>query len=808
MRRAPTATVWNSQAEGAANVWARGTSSPRLWFTAPAGRPSEAFRLNHGEFEVGVLGGVRRECLELRLCSNSGSTANVQLVAQLNLEFDGLPDAERGAEPLAGYERELDLSRAIARTRLQLGRGEQTRTAFWSLQDDVLVLRVHNPPATSLACTVELNSPLPHRATAEAGGLLSMLCDVSTPSRDAPSRDASSRDASSRDAPSRDAPSRDASSRDAPSRDAPSRDADRGPSVVVALQAVAEEGQVIVGVRQLRVERASTVTLILSIRQVREETRLATLHRAQVDLHALSDHGYEGLRSRHALAYEQEYARSFLRLWPERSKVPFDERRRQYRIEHEPGLLSLLSDFGRHWLVCNAARLAHTDGDGPVRRHARPAPYGQGGSPLRREQACRDRDGASSSAAALPRKPIEIRDNPTALRGKLWSLCWAHRAAEVGQLPEASAECVSEMRRMTALLLERVDAFAPLAPFRDVGEAHDTALGLASLCRSLWDHVAFSGDTHGLEQTHALVARGTRTLLTLLDPAGQHMSPLLTLLDPAAQHMSPSPEAHSPGLLLYAHCQQLCARALQLGSPLDSRDHEWRGLLELSLNRLDCWLSDRSIWRSTGIPAALTATRASTLSAALAPAVAWLQAQRNTGVRRRLGEAHACVLANDGDGALASLADLVYPAPDADDPYGVRVTDALFTPAPPVAEDTLLGLPFVLAEMILQSHDRHLHLLPALPESWHTGQLQGLRAHGGFEVAMAWEQGRVLHATIRSLRGQRCRIRSRTPLRLGAGSVRQARPVQSAAGVQLEIDTYPGTSFTLVPADDSRDTLR
>src|SRR5690606_40609039 len=70
-------------------------------------------------------------------------------------------------------------------------------------------------------------------------------------------------------------------------------------------------------------------------------------------------------------------------------------------------------------------------------------------------------------------------------------------------------------------------------------------------------------------------------------------------------------------------------------------------LLELSLNRLDCWLSDRSIWRSTGIPAALTATRASTLSAALAPAVAWLQAQRNTGVRRRLGEAHACVLRSE-----------------------------------------------------------------------------------------------------------------------------------------------------------------
>src|SRR5690554_5466695 len=110
MQRAPTPAA-SPQAGGAAGVEGEvAASASRLWFKAPAGRPSEALRLYHAQFELRMLGGARRESLELSLCRSSGSrstsgqrsgsTVEAQLVAQLNLEFDGLPDGEQDAEPL------------------------------------------------------------------------------------------------------------------------------------------------------------------------------------------------------------------------------------------------------------------------------------------------------------------------------------------------------------------------------------------------------------------------------------------------------------------------------------------------------------------------------------------------------------------------------------------------------------------------------------------------------------------------------------------------------------------------------------
>ena len=150
----------------------------------------------------------------------------------------------------------------------------------------------------------------------------------------------------------------------------------------------------------------------------------------------------------------------------------------------------------------------------------------------------------------------------------------------------------------------------------------------------------------------------------------------------------------------------------------------------------------------------------------------------------------------------------------------------MFDAHPPFQIDGNFGFTSGVTEMLLQSDDGAIFVLPALPDVWGSGRIRGIRARGGFEIKnMEWKNGQVTKLVIKSKLGGNCRIRSYNKLKVnGATALKPASGKNPNAFYQTpvvkqplvspkaelnkvtlketfvyDLETLPGEEYTLLP---------
>ncbi|MBC7887610.1 MAG: glycoside hydrolase family 95 protein, partial [Ferruginibacter sp.] len=110
--------------------------------------------------------------------------------------------------------------------------------------------------------------------------------------------------------------------------------------------------------------------------------------------------------------------------------------------------------------------------------------------------------------------------------------------------------------------------------------------------------------------------------------------------------------------------------------------------------------------------------------------------------------------------------------------------------------DGTYGSTAVVTEMLLQSHTGVVNLLPALPQFWSEGFVSGLRARGGFEVDVKWNNNKLTEAKIISVNGSFCRLMVKNPVKIYSNG-KEIRSMKNDESI-IEFATKKGSVYKVV----------